>query len=146
MEVEFGRKARKEKGAPFSSLYHHMSIEKIVRGSENEAKKVLVIEDDADVRSFASWLLELEGYRVLQDKKGDEGLKLARRSQIDLVLLDLRLTGLDGWSVLEQLKNEQRLASIPVVVFTDSAAISQRTWALATGAIDYLVKLISAVA
>jgi len=146
MEVEFGRKARKEKGAPFSSLYHHMSIEKIVRGSENEAKKVLVIEDDADVRSFASWLLELEGYRVLQDKKGDEGLKLARRSQIDLVLLDLRLTGLDGWSVLEQLKNEQRLASIPVVVFTDSAAISQRTWALATGAIDYLVKLIGAVA
>jgi len=91
-------------------------------------------------------LLELEGYRVLQDKKGDEGLKLARRSQIDLVLLDLRLTGLDGWSVLEQLKNEQRLASIPVVVFTDSAAISQRTWALATGAIDYLVKLIGAVA
>jgi len=146
MEVEFGRKARKEKGAPFSSLYHHMSIEKIVRGSENEAKKVLVIEDDADVRSFASWVLELEGYRVLQDKKGDEGLKLARRSQIDLVLLDLRLTGLDGWSVLEQLKNEQRLASIPVVVFTDSAAISQRTWALATGAIDYLVKLIGAVA
>ena len=111
---------------------------------DRERKKVLVIEDDTDVRSFASRVLELEGYRVLQAENGDEGLKLARKIQIDLVLLDLRLPGLDGWSVLEQLKSEPKLASIPVVVFTASVAVSQQTRALAAGAADYLVKPLSA--
>lgn len=111
---------------------------------DRERKKVLVVEDDTDVRSFASRVLELEGYRVLQAEDGDEGLKLARKIQIDLVLLDLRLPGLDGWSVLEQLKSEPKLASVPVVVFTATAAVSQQTRALAVGADDYLVKPLSA--
>ena len=71
MEAEFGRKVRKKKGVPFSSVYRYMPNKETVVAREDEAKKVLVIEDEADVRSFASRVLELEGYGVLQAENGD---------------------------------------------------------------------------
>ncbi len=111
---------------------------------KGEAKTVLIIEDEAEVRNFASRVLELEGYRILQAEDGDEGLRLARERRIALVLLDLRLPGDDGWAVLEQLKKEPELSSIPVIVFTASVAEPQRNRALAMGAADYLVKPLSA--
>jgi CheY-like chemotaxis protein len=107
-------------------------------------KTVLIIEDEAEIRSFASRVLELEGYRVLQASDGDEGLRLARGNQVALVLLDLRLPRLDGLVVLSQMKGDPKLSSIPVVVFTASAAAQQRNQALAEGAADYLVKPLSA--
>lgn len=105
---------------------------------------ILVIEDKSEIRSFASRVCDLEGYHILQAEDGDTGLKLAEKSRVSLVLLDLRLPGRDGWSVLEQLKNNPELSSIPIVVFTASAAASQRNRALAAGASDYLVKPLSA--
>jgi len=107
-------------------------------------KTVLIIEDEAEIRSFASRVLELEGYQVLQAGDGDEGLRLARGNQVALALLDLRLPGRDGWAVLSQIKGDPELSSIPVVVFTASAAAQQRSQALAGGAADYLVKPLSA--
>ena len=105
---------------------------------------ILVIEDEDDIRTFASRVLELEGYRVLQAGDGDEGLRLVRGDQVALVLLDLRLPGRDGWVVLSQMKSDPELSSIPVVVFTASAATPRRSQALAGGAADYLVKPLSA--
>ncbi len=111
----------------------------------HEAKTVLIIEDEAELRDFASRVLELEGYRVLQAEDGDEGLRLAREERrIALVLLDLKLPGTDGWAVLKQLKKEPELSSIPVIVFTASVAEPQRERALTMGAADYLVKPLSA--
>jgi CheY-like chemotaxis protein len=111
---------------------------------KGEPKTVLIIEDEAEVRNFASRVLELEGYRILQAKDGDEGLRLVRRGGISLVLLDLKLPRGDGWVVLEQVKKEPELSSIPVIVFTASVAEPQRERALAMGAADYLVKPLSA--
>jgi adenylate cyclase len=105
---------------------------------------ILIIEDEVDIRTFASRVLELEGYRVRQASDGDEGLRLARGNQVALVLLDLRLPGRDGWAVLSQMKSDPELSSIPVVVFTASAGALQRSRALAEGADDYLVKPLSA--
>jgi len=105
---------------------------------------ILIIEDEDEIRTFASRVLELEGYRVLQAGDGDEGLRLARGNQVALVLLDLRLPGRDGWAVLSQMKDDPELSSIPVVVFTASAGVPQQSRALAGGAADYLVKPLSA--
>ena len=105
---------------------------------------ILVIEDEPEIRDFAARVCELEGYRVLQAEDGDTGLRLAKKNRISLVLLDLRLPGCDGWAVLKQMKSNPELSSIPVVVFTASAAASQRNRALAEGASDYLVKPLSA--
>ena len=109
-----------------------------------EIKIVLIIEDEVDVRNFAARVCELEGYRVLQAEDGDTGLRLARENRVALVLLDLRLPGGDGWVVLEEIKATPELHTVPVVVFSASAAIYQRAKAFNMGAADYLVKPVSA--
>jgi len=109
-----------------------------------KTETVLIIEDETDVLNFASRVLQLEGYRVLQAVDGEEGMRLLREGQISLVLLDLRLPRRDGWAVLEQIKSEPELSSIPIIVFTASAGVSQRERALGMGAADYLVKPMSA--
>jgi CheY-like chemotaxis protein len=110
----------------------------------HEIKTVLVIEDEADVRNFASRVLELEGYHVLQVENGEEGMRLMRGSRVSLVLLDLRLPGYDGWAILEQMKSKPELSAIPVIVFTASAGVPQQEKALSMGADGYLIKPLSA--
>ena len=85
-----------------------------------------------------------EGYRVLQAVNGGEGLRMLRQNQVSLVLLDLRLPDRDGWTLLEELKGDPQLSMVPVVMFTASAAVSRRSQALTVGAVDYLVKPLSA--
>ena len=105
---------------------------------------VLIIEDDADIRTFARRVLELEDYPVLQAGSGDEGLRLAREHHISLVLLDLRIPGDSGWVVLEHIKSEPELSAIPVIVLTASVGVSQHDRAINMGATDYLSKPLSA--
>jgi DNA-binding response OmpR family regulator len=107
-------------------------------------KKVLIIEDDADIRNFARRVLELEGYDVLQAEIGHEGLRLARESKVNLVLLDLRLPDDSGWVILEQMKSEPAISAVPVIVFTASIGEPQKERALGRGAADYLVKPVGA--
>jgi DNA-binding response OmpR family regulator len=87
-----------------------------------------------------SRVLELEGYNVLQAVDGKEGLGLAKRECIALVLLDLKLPKIDGWSVLAKLKGDPAVSKIPVVLITASDVESQRDRALNMGATDYLTK------
>jgi DNA-binding response OmpR family regulator len=110
----------------------------------HETKTILIIEDEADVRHFVSRLLALEGFAVLEADNGDRGLELARQNKCALVLLDLRLPGRDGWSVLGEIKGDPELSAIPVIVFTASAGLPQRERALSMSALDYLVKPLSA--
>ena len=109
-----------------------------------ETKTVLIIEDEADIRNFASRMLELEGYHVLQTEDGDEGLRLARENELSLVLLDLRLPGRDGLAVLREMKSAAELSAIPVIVFSASAGVDIRARTLSMGAADYLIKPLSA--
>ena len=108
------------------------------------ATGILIIEDEEDIRDFAARVLELEGYRVLQAGDGGEGLRMLRQHPVSLVLLDLRLPDCDGWTLLEELKGDPQLSMVPVVMFTASAAVSRRSQAMAFGAVDYLVKPLSA--
>jgi CheY-like chemotaxis protein len=112
--------------------------------NRREPKTVLIIEDVADIRNFASRVLELEGYRVLQAGDSKEGMRLMREGGINLVLLDLRLPGRNGWATLKQMKSDPELSAIPIIVFTASAKVSKRERALSLGAADYLIKPLSA--
>ena len=111
---------------------------------KREAKTVLIIEDEADIQTFASRLLELEGYRVLRASDGEKGMEIIRETPVSLVLLDLRLPGRDGWSVLQEIKNNPEFSTIPVVVLTAVAESLQRKRTLRMGATDYLIKPMSA--
>ena len=108
------------------------------------AKTVLVIEDEADIQRFISRVLELEGYKVLLAGDGVIGLDLLRKNPVSLVLLDLRLPGLDGWSVLRTIKDTPALSLIPVIVLTAIAENIQRKKTMRMGAAKYLVKPLSA--
>jgi len=105
---------------------------------------VLLIEDDADIRTFACRVLELEGYICLQAETGDEAFKLIMGNKVNLVLLDLRLAENNGWMILKKLKKDAETSPIPVIVFTASLGEQQRASALKMGAADYLIKPLSA--
>jgi CheY-like chemotaxis protein len=111
---------------------------------KNRAKTVLIIEDELDVLKFASRVLELEGYDIIEAADGEEGMAQVRGGKVDLVLLDLRLPGRDGWSVLAELKADKSLGKIPVVIFTASAEVQQRDKVFSMGAAGCLVKPLSA--
>ncbi len=117
-----------------------------MRDRQVDAGAVLVIEDDPDILRFVSRVLELEGYRVLRAGDGDTGLEMIREKskEISLVLLDLKLPGRDGWSVLQKMRATSKLSWIPVVILSASVAAPQRERALRMGASDYLVKPLDA--
>jgi len=105
---------------------------------------VLIIEDEPDIQNFISRVLEFEGYNILKAGDGKTGLEIVREKPVSLVLLDLRLPGLDGWEVLREMKRDTELASIPVVVLTAIAESVQRRRTMHMGASQYLVKPLSA--
>jgi len=105
---------------------------------------VLLAEDDPDLLRVAEVTLRLGGYRVLAAADGESALALVRRARPDVVLLDLRLPGLDGWELLERLRSDAALERVPVVVVTASADPSERERASAARVVDFLVKPMSA--
>ncbi|MCJ7604699.1 MAG: response regulator [Dehalococcoidales bacterium] len=112
--------------------------------AERAGTTVLIIEDEADIREFISRVVELEGYRVLKAADGKTGLDLLREHRVMLILLDLRLPGLDGWTILRDIKNDPAFSHIPVIVLTAIAETMQRKRTIKMGASKYLVKPLSA--
>jgi DNA-binding response OmpR family regulator len=111
---------------------------------KHEAKTVLIIEDEVDIQTFACRVLELEGYRVLKASDGEMGMEIIRENRVDLVLLNLRLPGRDGWSILREMKHDTELSKIPVIVITAIANTLHRRRTLNMGANKYLIKPMSA--
>jgi CheY-like chemotaxis protein len=78
--------------------------------------RILVIEDDSDVRAFMVEALAREGHVVEDASDGVEGLQCAREHRPDLILLDLMMPTMDGWAFLEEQKRDERLAGVPVIL------------------------------
>ncbi|MDP1762187.1 MAG: response regulator, partial [Deltaproteobacteria bacterium] len=98
---------------------------------------VLVIEDDPATRDLLKRFLSKDGFRVKTVAEGEEGLRLARELQPDVITLDVMMSGLDGWAVLTELKADPALADIPVVMLT---IVDNKNLGYALGASDYLTK------
>jgi len=101
---------------------------------------VLIIEDDPNVGKFITVNLSQRGYRTITATSGEDGLAQARAERPDLILLDLKLPGPDGWATLETLRSDPDLTGIPVVIITASAVKDEEERARQLGAIDYLIK------
>jgi CheY-like chemotaxis protein len=80
--------------------------------------KVLVVDDEANIRKLVQANLTTEGYKVLVAPGGDEALRQAKTEQPDLVLLDLMMPGMSGWEVLNNIRTSPELREIPVVIMT----------------------------
>jgi len=104
------------------------------------SKTVLIVDDDPDSRNICVLFLQHHGYRVLEATDGEEGLRCAREERPDLVLMDVTLPRIDGWTATEQLKGAPETASIPVVILTGHALERDRERARASGGDAYLPK------
>ena len=102
--------------------------------------RVLVIDDEAPIRLLCRVNLEAEGINVLEAADGTTGLELARDEQPDVVLLDVMMPGLDGWSVAEELLEDELTQGIPIIFLTARAEFRDRARGLDIGGVDYVTK------
>ncbi|MRR30135.1 response regulator [bacterium] len=102
--------------------------------------RILVIEDNFDNLELVRFLLENAGFTVIAAHDGLEGLSVARMILPDLVLTDLTLPEIDGWSLAQQLKGDQLTMDIPVVALTAHTLPGDRQRALESGCDGYLSK------
>jgi two-component system phosphate regulon response regulator PhoB len=103
-------------------------------------KKVLVIEDEADILEVIEYNLKREGYKVTCASDGEDGFKLARDIAPDLILLDLMLPGLDGIEVCRRLKGDSVTDNVPIIMVTAKGEESDIVLGLGVGADDYVTK------
>ncbi|MDR7522062.1 MAG: response regulator transcription factor [Armatimonadota bacterium] len=99
--------------------------------------KILVIEDDTRSRDLLARYLGAKGHEVVSADDGLKGLEVARRTDPDLVLLDVNLPGLDGWGVLQRLR---ALSRVPVIMVTVHDTTQEKVTGLELGADDYITK------
>src|SRR5256886_7704342 len=102
----------------------------------NEAR-ILVVDDDADIRNLVVQLLERAGHKVEQAEDGRAGLRALHASPPDLVLLDVSMPDLDGWQTLERIRD---LSDVPVIMLTARGDELERVRGLQAGADDYVTK------
>jgi len=102
--------------------------------------KILIIDDEQDLVKLVKEILELEDFEVSGAYDGEEGLTKATREMPDLILLDIKMPGLNGFQVLERLKIDKSTSHIPVVMLTTSVLRQDRNKAFDLGAVDYVVK------
>jgi DNA-binding response OmpR family regulator len=101
------------------------------------AARVLVIDDDADIRALVAELLGRAGLSVEQAEDGRSGLRALHKTPPDLVVLDVSMPDLDGWQTLERIRD---LSEVPVLMLTARGDELERVRGLQAGADDYVVK------
>ncbi|MEI6045334.1 MAG: EAL domain-containing protein [Chloroflexota bacterium] len=103
-------------------------------------KKILVIEDEEYIRSNILTLLELEGFEPLEAENGLVGVKVAREQRPDLIICDVMMPELDGYSVLADLRQDLATATIPFIFLTAKAEKAELRRGMVLGADDYITK------
>jgi phosphate regulon transcriptional regulator PhoB len=104
------------------------------------AQRVLIVEDEPDIRDLLVFHLEREGFRVVTCTRGVEALRLALGATPDLILLDLMLPEMDGLEVCRRLRQDPATRALPIVMLTARGEELDRVLGLELGADDYVVK------
>jgi DNA-binding response OmpR family regulator len=99
--------------------------------------RVLVVDDEADIRELVGELLQRAGHDVIEATDGESGLKLFYAERPDLVVLDVSMPGLDGWEVLGRIRE---MSDVPVLMLTARAGELEKVRGLRAGADDYVTK------
>lgn len=101
---------------------------------------IVVIDDDAGTRMLVGQVLKKEGYQVMAAEDGAKGMALVNEFKPDLVVSDVQMPFLDGFEVLDQIRNDAALATTPVILLTSLQDRSYMRQGMTTGADDYLTK------
>jgi DNA-binding response OmpR family regulator len=103
-------------------------------------KKILVIEDEADLRANVALFLKAEGYEVVVAENGAAGVDAAIRQSPDLIVCDIAMPEMDGFGVLFSLRENVTTSKIPFIFLTASTRTYDRKWGVELGANDYITK------
>ena len=103
-------------------------------------QKVLVVDDEENIRMLVKFNLEKAGYEVLEASDGNKAIETAVNSTPDIVILDLMLPGIDGLEVCRNLKRHPRTAALPIIMLTAKSDEIDRVIGLELGADDYMTK------
>lgn len=105
-----------------------------------DRSRILIVEDDQDTSEMLRIYFEAQGYEVLTAFEGREAIERCWHSLPDLIILDVRLPDIDGYTVCKNLQTDMRTARIPIIFLTEMRERDNRITGLKLGAIDYIVK------
>lgn len=108
--------------------------------TSSAGKKILIVEDEKDIRELVKLYLDKEGYRISTAVTGLDGLKLVKSEHPDLVILDLMLAEMDGLEVCKRIRADPDTALLPVIMLTAKADEADVVVGLELGADDYITK------
>jgi len=103
-------------------------------------KRILLVEDEADMVYAVTLSLEAKNYEVLSAKDGQTGLDMARKVKPDLIILDLMLPKIDGYKICRMLKFDDKYKQIPIIMFTARAQDQDKKLGQEVGADAYITK------
>ncbi|MFP4299847.1 MAG: response regulator transcription factor [Spirulinaceae cyanobacterium] len=102
--------------------------------------KILVIEDEPQIRDNIRQILEMSDFEVAIAQDGEQGLQLAHSEHPDLIVCDIMMPKLDGHATLTKLRQDEKTAKIPLIFLTAKSELADYNEGMALGANDYLVK------
>ncbi|HHE73259.1 MAG TPA: response regulator [Chloroflexi bacterium] len=102
--------------------------------------KILVAEDERDIRDLIAFTLQFAGFEVVLAANGADAVELASRERPDLILLDVRMPKMTGYQTCEVLKSMPEMSSIPIVFLSAKGQESEIQQGLDVGAVDYILK------
>jgi DNA-binding response OmpR family regulator len=107
---------------------------------DKDKAHILLVEDDVFLSNIYQKKFEMEGFKISTADNGEKGLADAKRKKPDIILLDVLLPKLDGFAVLEKLKEDPATKEIPVILLTNLGQKDDVEKGLESGAADYLIK------
>lgn len=116
-----------------------MAKEKAKDESQPQAKRILLVDDDAEVVESMRYALEKQGYQIFIARDGNQGLAMAEREDPHLVILDMMMPKRSGFLVLEKLRRE-RTVPVPVIMITANEGSRHKAYAEMLGVNDYIRK------
>ena len=102
--------------------------------------KILIADDDPDIRDVLKLTLAEENYETIEAKNGEEALEIIRSKPLDLVLLDYKMPKMDGLQLCDLIKSDLLLQHLPIIMVTGKGEINDRIDGIDSGADDYIVK------
>ena len=115
-------------------------LQNLIMESDVAKTKVLVVEDENDIRELIEYNLLKAGYEVTAVMSGEEALQRLGAGRFDLILLDVMLPGMDGFEICRRLKRDTRTSRIPIAILTAKSEDTDIVVGLELGADDYIVK------
>ena len=105
-----------------------------------DARRILVVDDQHEILDVTATVLGQAGFEVSTSKSGFDALRRLADESFDLLLLDINMPEVDGWEVLRMVRADERLARLPVVMFSVKGELHDKIQGMQEGAVDYITK------